>query len=160
MHVSSSAYALRGQFTPKWNIYEASWHLTLFVLWKQISGGFYGEYWLKLRKSTIKSFKSGPREAQCYVNEKRFKELNLFIESHHRTCLDDSFMNQTEIVFSVSTVLFKSPLVLTKSPFIWFKNTVKYTMLQKIYISNKCCSLNFLFIKKSWKNVSGLPQIY
>ncbi len=53
---------LEGQFT------LASWHLTLFVLWKQSSGGFYGEYWLKLWKSTIKSFKSGPREAQCYVN--------------------------------------------------------------------------------------------
>lgn len=41
--------------------------------------------------------KSSPREAQYYADdEKRSEELNLFSESHHRTGLNDSFVNQTD----------------------------------------------------------------
>ncbi len=43
-------------------------------------------------------------------------------------------------------------LLFFKDAFIWSNVTAKtFIMLQKIYFSNKCCSLNFLFIKESWK---------
>ncbi len=53
--------------------------------------------------------------------------------------------------FGVSKILILS---FSKDAFNYLKVTAKaITMVLNISISNKCCSLNFLFvIKESWKN--------